>query len=519
MRRYVNITLVIATALTLHSSCKNENSWGESPKQRESIHDKVVHIEPELITDIPEVSRWCDRLDLKKHRITVGDADLYVEEEGKGIPLVLINGGPGGTHHYFHPWFSRAKGYARVIYYDQRGCGLSDFKPGSSGYSVGQAVEDLDAIRKALDIKKWVILGYSYGGFLGQYYTITHPEHTAGLILLGASPGMRADMGPSRQNEFLSEEEKSRKKEIRLELQKLSLKTKMSRKRIIQLTIYNNFLNGDWKRQNYYRPSAERLAQMALYEWDHDQNFNEIMNSSANKIDLTGAFEGNPIPTLILEGKWDLTWSEKKSEMLHTNHPKAEMVLFEQAGHGIYDEDPEPFFTVLKDFIQNLPEVTPEEIAGYKQILKVWDERRKASPEYMVESFGWGLKSSRNIARRYTKDWLDKTDNPKMLMRIGLALYDVERYEEALYVFQRMHQVAAEEKSAEREAAALIWQGHMCDLLEKRAEAIKHYQRAADMNIDDIWMHGQYDLEYSLSPYAEERSRNPFRRIENKIPD
>ena len=51
--------------------------------------------------------------------------------------LVLIHGGPGGTHHYFHPWFSRAAGFARIIYYDQRGCGLSEFAPGEEGVLRG----------------------------------------------------------------------------------------------------------------------------------------------------------------------------------------------------------------------------------------------------------------------------------------------------------------------------------------------------------------------------------------------
>jgi proline iminopeptidase len=520
MKRFFVVTLAIAFILTLHVSCqKKESSYGEIPEQRESIHDRVVHIEPELVTDIPEAFRWCDRLDLKKHRINVGDAELYVEEEGKGSSLVLINGGPGGTHHYFHPWFSRAKRYARVIYYDQRGCGLSDFTPGVNGYSVDQAIADLDAIRKALKIKQWIVLGYSYGGFLGQYYTVNYPDHIKGLILLGSSPGMRTETGPSRKNEFLSEEEISRKKEIRAELQKFALKTQMHRKMIIQLSIYNSFLNGDWKRQHYYKPSLERLAQMALYEWAHDKNFNQILNSSANAIDLTGAFDHNPIPTLIIEGKWDLTWAAEKPKIFHKNHPNAKMIMFEKASHGIYDEEPEKFFDVLKDFIQNLPEVKPEEIANYKTFLAAWDKKRKSSSNYMGESIDWGLKYSCKIADKYTREWLEKSDNPRMFMRIGFALYDVKKYDEALLVFGRMQQVAAREKSPAQEAVALIWQGHMCDLLGKREEAIKHYQMAAEMNIDETWMHVQYELRYTLSPYAKERTQKPFQRIENNILD
>ncbi len=93
----------------------------QNQETRESIFDRNVHIEKKLVTEIPHVPRWCDQLQVSKQRINVGDCELYVEEEGQGTPLVLINGGPGGTHHCFHPWFERAKGFARVIYYDQRG--------------------------------------------------------------------------------------------------------------------------------------------------------------------------------------------------------------------------------------------------------------------------------------------------------------------------------------------------------------------------------------------------------------
>jgi proline iminopeptidase len=518
MKRLFVFFLAAAIAAAPHISCKSkERTYGELPEERESIHDRVVHIEPELLTAIPDVFRWCDRLDLKKHRINVGDAELYVEEEGKGTPLVLINGGPGGTHHYFHPWFSRAKGFARVIYYDQRGCGLSDFEPGKDGYSVDQAVRDLDAIRRALDIEKWVVLGYSYGGFLGQYYTISHPEHTAGLILLGASPGMREDTGDSRQGDFMSEAEKTRLVELRNELRQLVKRTDMARKRYIQLLVYNYQRNGDWKRQNYYKPSVERIAQAALYEWDHDEHFNEILGTSLNRIDLKGAFVTNPIPTLILEGKWDLTWGTIKPKILHSNHPKAKMIMFEEAGHGIYNEEPGRFFSVLKDYIQNLPDVAPEEIAAYRKALKTW--KRTKPPEDREEIIGWGWNSSRKIAQNYSREKLEKSDSLRMFMRIGFALYDVEQYEEALYVFGRMQRAAVEEKRSAHEAFALIWQGHMCDLLGKRQEAVIHYRRAAEMNIDDTWMHSQYGLNYSLSPYAKERIQSPFQRLDNYAHD
>jgi pimeloyl-ACP methyl ester carboxylesterase len=50
-----------------------------------------------------------------------------------------------------------------IIYYDQRGCGISEYRDGK-GYSVDQAVDDLERLRETLKIKQWSVLGHSYVG-------------------------------------------------------------------------------------------------------------------------------------------------------------------------------------------------------------------------------------------------------------------------------------------------------------------------------------------------------------------
>ena len=345
-------------------------------KKRESALDRKIHIEAELVTQVPAVGRWCDRIDLSKKRIDIGGCELYVEEEGRGMPIVLINGGPGGTHHYFHPWFSRAKGFARVIYYDQRGCGLSDWRPGP-GYSVEQAVGDLEHLRRALGIRRWVIMGYSYGGFLAQYYAVHFPESVAGLVLVSAMTGMPADMKPSRQMDYLSEAEISRLKAIRKEVAGLLQADTITKERANEIHLYNNTLNGTWKRQAFFRPSPERAAQMALYEWKNDEDFNRVMGESVDRVDLTGAFEGCPIPTLIVEGTWDLTWNTDKPGILLGNHPGARLEMFKRSGHNVYEDEPKRFFRLLKGFVGRLSEIPSGPLIRYQEYLADW--RRKAS--------------------------------------------------------------------------------------------------------------------------------------------
>jgi proline iminopeptidase len=496
-------------------------SFPEVQERRESVLDRIVNIERDISTEVPTTFCWCDSLTLQRHHINVGDAELFVEEEGKGTPLVLVNGGPGGTHHYFHPWFSRAGGYARVIYYDQRGCGRSDFKPGEFGYSVEQAVDDLDAIRRLLKIDKWIVLGYSYGGFLAQYYTIKYSEHMLGLILLGASPGMRIGMKSSRQSDFLSRDEQQRMDEVRNEIRTLSVENHWTQEKKVAVTIYNLNLNGDWKRQMFYRPSRERIAQMALFEWVHDADFNGILNRSAGTVDLTGAFESCPVPTLILEGKYDLTWNTDKPAILQKNHPRSHLVVFENAGHGIYDEEHEKFFEAVRSFIADLPAISPGDVISFKHsiatkgFLTAWEKSVQDTMEHVIETSGWGRLANEKLASSFHTDWLRRLSKPGLYLKIGFALYDVMRYDDALAVFGSMQTLSERTAEKDYEAVALIWQGQMLDLMDRRTEAIKRYSMVVELNHEGNMRHDQYGLHYSFIPYAKERILSPFKRIEN----
>jgi len=339
--------------------------------KRESVFDKVVHAEKELKLTIPEISRLCDELKLEKKKVNVGDCELYVEEEGEGIPIVLLHGGPGATHHYFHPHFSQAKKFARVIYYDQRGCGLSDYKPGD-GYTVAQAVHDLENLKKALGIEKWVVLGHSYGGYLAQRYTMEFPESVAGLVLVTAAPGLAGKVTGTRQYDYISDEEKQKIREVGQQLGKLLEEKKLPEEKFLEILVYNRHLNGDWKRQSYYKPLPEEFARMALYEWKHDSNFNHRMSEDMNRVNLDGAFQDCPIPTLILESKWDLTWTVEKPDEVQKNHPGSLMVLFEQSGHNPFADEPRKFFQVLKKFIKELPPVHRSALTKWKIYLEKW---------------------------------------------------------------------------------------------------------------------------------------------------
>jgi proline iminopeptidase len=99
----------------------------------------------------------------------------------------VLHGGPGGDHSVYVPALDPITEYMQLVYIDWRGNGRSDY-PDESTYTIKQNVEDLEALRQYLGLDKIVILGQSYGGFMGQAYATAYPENLHGLILTNTAP-------------------------------------------------------------------------------------------------------------------------------------------------------------------------------------------------------------------------------------------------------------------------------------------------------------------------------------------
>jgi proline iminopeptidase len=327
-------------------------TWFHKTAGRETIFDRVVNIPKEFVLDIPYLPPLCDEIvGLKKGFAPINDGKLFYEEEGQGIPLILINSGPGNTHHGFHPYFSQAKEYAHIIYYDQRGTGQSSADDTGKTYTVKQAVEDLESLRKSLKIDQWVVLGWSFGGFLAQCYALTYPEHITGLILVAAGDGLKnVTLRPSREDMYLSKEEKSAIKKAYAALAHAQL--------TVMQTIYNAMLAGYWKKQCYYKPTSDELIRAVRHEYMPAPGFINLFEADKKAISLDGKFDDFKIPTLIVEGTWDLTWDTDKAAALQKNHPHAHVEVFKKSGHIIFADEPDKFFTLLQKFMADATNTT-----------------------------------------------------------------------------------------------------------------------------------------------------------------
>jgi proline iminopeptidase len=125
----------------------------------------------------PYASGWIETA--KPHQI-------YYEQCGNphGQPIIFLHGGPGsGCNATQRRFFDPA--HYRIILFDQRGCGRSKPLGCIEENSTEHLVEDIESLRKALGIERWLVFGGSWGSTLALVYVIAHPQRVVGLILRG----------------------------------------------------------------------------------------------------------------------------------------------------------------------------------------------------------------------------------------------------------------------------------------------------------------------------------------------
>ncbi|UCE49610.1 MAG: hypothetical protein JSW47_05585, partial [Phycisphaerales bacterium] len=102
-----------------------------------------------------------------------------------------------------------------------------------------------------------------------------------------------------------------------------------------------------------------------------------------------------------------------------------------------------------------------------------------------------------------------KMSNPGRWFKLALTMYDGKYYEQALTAFRNTQKQAKDDPS--RACAALVWQGHLLDLLERRNEALQCYKQALSKSANLDMRHDQYRIRLNQQ-WVEQRLAEPFRR-------
>ncbi len=257
---------------------------------------------------------------------------------GTAVPVIAVNGGPGLSHVYMMQndvWQRIAKNRL-VVFYDQRGTGVSKQMQAGASQSMDAQVADLEAVRQALGLAKIALVGDSYGGLLCMAYAAVHPEHVAKLVL-SDSPG------PSWKKivHVLPEVFPDIEEQDQQEQKRLGPSTEAA----ARAGLRNHF------RMIFYSQEKRDAYMSHMGDLGFEPAVSEAVAKATSDLDLTSRLTGFQFPTLVITGRYDMNVAPLTAWRLAHAIPGAKLVFFEQSGHLPSYEEPEKYVTVLEDFL------------------------------------------------------------------------------------------------------------------------------------------------------------------------
>ncbi len=272
--------------------------------------------------------------------------NLYFEESGNpaGQPVIFVHGGPGGgTEPTYRRFFDPA--HYRIILLDQRGSGKSTPHAELRENTTWDLVDDIERLREHLAIEKWMVFGGSWGSTLSLAYAENNPERVTHLILRGIFLLRKSEIDWFYQ--FGASE-------IFPDFWEEYLKPIPESERSDMVAAYYKRLTSDNKAEQLEAAKAWSIWEGSTSKLRVDSDL--VSKSGADSFAIAfariechyfvnhGFMEegrllrhvGNirHLPTIIVQGRYDVVCPARSAWDLHRAFPEAELILSPTSGHS-----------------------------------------------------------------------------------------------------------------------------------------------------------------------------------------
>ncbi len=252
--------------------------------------------------------------------------------------IIMLSGGPGLNHSYYKD-YADLKDVANIIFFDPRGCGLSD-RSSPETYTAYNNIEDIDLIREFFKLDKVILLGKSYGAMCALGYTLRYPQYVSKLVLAAGSP-----------TSLMLETAK-------INASKRNLDTE-------QVKILKKMLNGAFTSDEDATKGLKKLSNLYSYKVRHGQPvsrpppdypvahevFNQGFQTFIKSFNFTSDIHKIQCKTLVLVGDEDWITDKKYSKQIAKAIKGSELIIFPKADHSMESDVPEQFFAAIRRFV------------------------------------------------------------------------------------------------------------------------------------------------------------------------
>ena len=276
---------------------------------------------------------------------------IHIEESGNinGKPVIFLHGGPGGgIEPIYRQYFDPEKW--RIIVFDQRGCGQSTPHAELQENTTWDLIADIEKIRQHLEIDKWVVFGGSWGSTLSLSYAITHPDRCKALVLRGIFMIRKKEINwfyqdgtsniyPDAWEHYLRpipEDERhdlvaayykrltSNDDSVRIEAAKAWSIWEASTSKLIQSEESIHAFEDAKVAEAFARIECHYFTNRGFFDTD------EWLLENVDKI--------RHIPTVIVQGRYDVVCPMISAWELHRAFPEADFEIVQDAGHSMTEK-------------------------------------------------------------------------------------------------------------------------------------------------------------------------------------
>ncbi|MGH1468576.1 MAG: alpha/beta fold hydrolase [Bdellovibrionales bacterium] len=281
--------------------------------------------------------------------LNVGDTTLKVETHGDGEPIIFAHGGPGGNYLSFQKLVESLNNY-KLVFYDQRGSGDSKRfeSPKPENFTLDKQVNDIEEIRKFLEVDEFILLGHSWGGSLVTFYTDKYPKRVKKLIIYSGGPET-SEMADKKNEAMMSRLPEAEKEKFNEQMKGLE--------KLVQSNPRQNLIDKKFgELLHTIVPALERDVSNSQRKINGRFGFwtAKLTNLYMNGFDRESFIRGlNKFekPVLITYGEHEPSPLNRFFD-LHDSFLNSTLVKFENSGHQALFEENELFVKTLRSFLE-----------------------------------------------------------------------------------------------------------------------------------------------------------------------
>ena len=268
--------------------------------------------------------------------------------------MLLLHGGPGGTHEYLEAFDSHLPAAGvEYYYYDQLGSFFSDQPDEPDLWELPRFAEEVEQVRQALglDSKNFYLYGQSWGGMLAIEYALKYQQHLKGLVIsnmMASSPAYAAYakdvLMPAMDQTALAE------------IERLEAAGEHENPRFMELLVPHYYV------QHILRMPPDEWPDPVTRAFKHLNTKIYFLMQGPSELGISGRLAGwdrtadlpkIAVPTLVIGAKYDTMDPAHMKEMA-SQMRKGRYLFCPQGSHLAMYDDPQVYFEGLVQFIRDV---------------------------------------------------------------------------------------------------------------------------------------------------------------------